>query len=579
MNEHLKRGLAIVIGAVSALCWTTPTVLAQVDVNRVLARVLEDWKDGSTAAPPGVMEQLAGLGSDAAPAVPRLIAALRSPEPAHRAQAVRTLMAIGSTARPAIPELTALIQDSDQRVRQAAMGALSNLGRMAEPSIPALVQASRAGHVPQAVWTLVAIGDPAVPALIDLLKAPDPLVRKAVVEALARLPWTTRMGRPTRIARQLEPLLDSLANDPDLGVRIALMNMLVFQQNPSEATIAGLELLSRDPNPGVRLALVRTLGQTGTIPAALRPDYLTLLKDPERDVRIQAATWLPYRDLAAPAFIDALLEMLKDPAAPIRTAAAQKLRQAHYSQQVWNPQGQLSLRTYTSVALARCPTAFGVLKSALADPESGVRAVAASLLPIWKAEAATLIPLLTDRLKDPVPSVRGESAEALVPFGPAVQNATRTLLAILADPGVQGNEAMPIAVSAARALEAIGGTAKDKMLRILLAQLNSLDQPTRNRACWVLQNLGTNLSRELFRTFVDPRTTRQVQVELMGTVSGLVAQSPGPEALSTGTDTAMPGARRGSPGEPGRDRVADPHRSPSPRGRRHVLRRPPRRPK
>ena len=230
--------------------------------------------------------------------------------------------------------------------------------------------------------------------------------------------------------------------------------------------------------------------------------------------------------------------MLENPAAPIRTAAAQKLRQAHYSQQVWNVQGgrggrnQLNVRTYTSAALARSRTALATLETALADPEPDVRAAAASLLSIWPREAATLIPLLTDRLKDPVPSVRGEAAEALVPFGPAVQSATRTLLAILADPGATGNETMPIALSAARALEAIGGTAKDKMFRILLAQLNSLDQQTRNRARWVLQNLGTKLRREFFQTFLDPRTTRQVQVELMGTLYGLVGQPPEPESLA-----------------------------------------------
>ena len=138
-----------------------------------------------------------------------------------------------------------------------------------------------------------------------------------------------------------------------------------------------------------------------------------LLKDPERGVRIEAATWIPYQDLAAPAFIDALLEMLKDPAASIRGAAAQKLRQTRFSQRLWIRQGQLAERTYTSAALAGSPTAFAVLKSALCDPEPPVRAAAASLLPLWQRETEILIPLLTDRLKDPDASVRGEVAAAL----------------------------------------------------------------------------------------------------------------------------------------------------------------------
>ncbi len=535
MNVHLRPGLVIVLGAAAILAAVAPTAQAQVDVDRVLARVFEEWKEGSTAPPPGVMDRLSGLGADAAPAVPLLIAALRSKEPAHRIQAIRTLMAIGPAARPAVPELTALLQDPDQNVRQTSTWALSSLGKTAETTIPALVQALRAGPERrdfQAVWPLVNLGEPALPALIELLKEPDPALRKAVVEGLARVSWTHRLGRRTTIAVKLEPLLVSLAQDPDLGVRIAVMNLLSFRRKDSGAAIAALQLLSRDPNPAVRLALVRALGQTGMLEASLRPAYLTLLKDPDRDVRIQAATWVPYHDLAAPTFIDALLEMLKDPAIAIRTAAAQKLSQAHYSQQFWKAQGQLALRTYTSAALVRSPTAFAVLKSALADPEPSVRATAATLLPIWKAEAATLIPLLTDRLKDPVANVRGQAAAGLVPFGPAVQGATRSLLAVLANPGGTANEAMPVAASAARALEAIGGPAKDKMLRILLSQLNALDQPTRNRAIWVVQNLGNKLGQQLFRTFTDPRTPRRVQIELMSTLYNQIGQPPRPESLA-----------------------------------------------
>ena len=166
MIKHLKRGLVIVIGALLALSSMAPTVLAQVDVDRALAKVLEEWKDGSTPPPAGVLERLAALGTDAAPAAPLLIAALRSSDATHRAQAARTLMNLGPAARPAIPALTELVRDPDPRVRQVAAWGLSNQAKMAEPSIPALVQALRGGpdrRGIEAVWPLVTIGEPAVP--------------------------------------------------------------------------------------------------------------------------------------------------------------------------------------------------------------------------------------------------------------------------------------------------------------------------------------------------------------------------------------------------------------------------------
>jgi hypothetical protein len=53
MIEHLRRRPVIVGGAVSAPFGTAPTVLAQVDSDRVLAQIFKEWKAGSTAPRPG----------------------------------------------------------------------------------------------------------------------------------------------------------------------------------------------------------------------------------------------------------------------------------------------------------------------------------------------------------------------------------------------------------------------------------------------------------------------------------------------------------------------------------------------
>ena len=365
---------------------------------------------------------------------------------------------------------------------------------------------------------------------MDLLSRPDPAVRKTVVGGLVRIPWTTGFGRTTRIAKTLESRLQAMACDPDLGVRIALTNQLVALRSDSEGTIAAIRTLARDPNPGVRIAVIRALGQSGAIREPLRPAYLRLLEDEDPGVRIEAATYIPHGELTRRAFIDVLLKMLKDPSARIRVATALKLSQADYRQQFWDAESRLSNRHYTSAALLQSPTALAVLKSAVNDSDPDVRASSVKLLNLWPGEAATLIPIVIERLKEPSANVRAEAALTLASFGPASEGATRTLLASLADPGTtDAQAAMQIAIASARALEAIGGVAKAKMFRMLLAQINSLDELTRNRAVGAIHNLGDAVRREVLQTFADPRTTRRVQIELLGTLFGYVGREPGPE--------------------------------------------------
>ena len=148
MSGHLGRGLKIVVGVMALLSAAAPPAQAQVDVDRALARIFEEWKDGSIPPPPGVMDRLANLGTDAAPALPRLIAALHCSNSAYRAQAAQILANLGPAARPAIPALIDLVRDSDQNVRQAVAAALSSLGSMAEPAIPALVENLRSRSRP-----------------------------------------------------------------------------------------------------------------------------------------------------------------------------------------------------------------------------------------------------------------------------------------------------------------------------------------------------------------------------------------------------------------------------------------------
>ena len=380
---------------------------------------------------------------------------------------------------------------------------------------------------------LASIGEPAVPALIELIKDSDPELRKAVVGTLAEPRIWQQSWRPSALATKLAPDLEALARDADIQVRIALGNRLAATHCDSDASLALLRILLRDPNAEVRLAAVKAFGSTSTIPAGLRPEILERLKDRDRDVRVAAAVSIPTYDLASPAIINGLLGSLKDTEAHVRAAASQKLSEARYELLVSTVEGRCSQEIYTSAALARNPNAYAALKSAMADPNGRVRAAAASLLPVFPSETATSIPLLLDRLEDPVESVRGASVAALARFGPAVpQGAMRGLLALLTDPSELAVEGATISTHAARALAAIGGEAKAKMLRILINQLNSLDETVRQRARQILIVLREKVIHEMIQTLADRRSTRCVQIEVLWVLNAVMSgPSPGPPVV------------------------------------------------
>ena len=534
MKARLWLRIRSVIGAITIFALVSSCIAAQIDTDRELARILQDWRDGLKDPPPGVMEKIANLGADATPLVSRLIHLLRSSEPGVRAQSSRILTGLGVAARPAIPALLSLIRDSDPLVRQSAAYALSNQPNLPESSIPILSEAFRVDPGPgrpALFYALLAVGGSAQPVIAELLSDPKPVIRSSLVQYLARFPWTNRFGRPTFTARSLESHLDRLSKDSDLGVRLAVAD-LVGASRPYESSPfwASFRNLSVDPNQRIRAAFVKSMARRRTIPVFIRSDYLKLMEDLDPKVRTEALTWIPYQDLSVRAFVDVLLVKLADPVAEVRAAAIGKLSQAHLKQQFWNPEGKLSLQTRTSEALARHGSAFLVLKAASADSEPILRAGALGLLPVWKENAETVIPLLMNGLRDPDANVRAQAASGLVTFGPEAKIATRALLACLADPGAKDNSATMIAMAAAQALEAIGGSAREKMIWILLAQLNSLDASVVNRSLATLQSLAYRLDRELLQKFADPRTNRHVRMELSKVIFGVAIQRPGADS-------------------------------------------------
>ncbi len=93
---------------------------------------LEKWTEQEAAAD--------ALGRIGPPAVPQLIAALRSQDPEHRLQATQVLARMGSDAKEAVPDLIRLLDDPDERIRKAATRTLGRVGPAAGEAVPALME-------------------------------------------------------------------------------------------------------------------------------------------------------------------------------------------------------------------------------------------------------------------------------------------------------------------------------------------------------------------------------------------------------------------------------------------------------
>jgi HEAT repeat protein len=144
----------------------------------------------------------AALRKSGQPAVPALIEALGTDEPATRVKAARTLGCLGEGAAAAAPALTAALQDDDPDVRLAAAKGLWSVTKAADAVVPALVALlevdgadvqdsdSRRRFLQTVMEALGRIGPPAtvaVPALAAVAKDANRHIRESAAVALRQI--------------------------------------------------------------------------------------------------------------------------------------------------------------------------------------------------------------------------------------------------------------------------------------------------------------------------------------------------------------------------------------------------------
>lgn len=161
--------------------------------------------------------------------------------------------------------------------QDTALQAFSILGETAAPAIPQLTALLTQPHAASAAaWSLIVIGPPALPVLMEALTNRNIYGRERIPYGLARIAGDKRPRLPV--------LLDSL-RDPDPSIRSAAVLALGVLQMEEDTVVSALVPLMRDPDSTVRRQTVRALGRFSRRPELVVPALAQGLDDPNWFVR------------------------------------------------------------------------------------------------------------------------------------------------------------------------------------------------------------------------------------------------------------------------------------------------------
>ncbi|HQP71245.1 MAG TPA: HEAT repeat domain-containing protein, partial [Methanoculleus sp.] len=258
--------------------------------DRPVESLIEDLMSDDGMVRRRAVEAVAERGADA---VDPLIHALAQADKSRRWCIADALAMVGEDA---IPALVAALGDDE-----AQIGAATTLVRMGGPAVPPLIQALadddeevRFG----ARYALREIGDEALPSLIEALDAPERRIRNTAAAILRDLGWTPP---------------DTAASIRCLIAEEAWLDLAAY----GETAIEPLIQILRSRDKGLWWNAARTLGEIGE--AAIGP-LIDLMQQADDEVRPLAAMALAEIGAAG---IDPLIRMLENP--DIRSTAAEAL--------------------------------------------------------------------------------------------------------------------------------------------------------------------------------------------------------------------------------------------------------------
>ncbi|MCZ6676819.1 MAG: HEAT repeat domain-containing protein [Candidatus Poribacteria bacterium] len=425
-----------------------------------------------------VVRMFGQIGQPTEVVVPLLIGKLLDVEEVVRREVVMALKAIGE---PAIPYLVDTMNGEQKQSRFWAAMTLGEIGPPAKETVPVLIEALADADVRTiSAWSLGQIGPDAkeaVPALINQLNDGEFITQEATAEALGRI------GPP---AVDAVPGLIQLLNDENLGVRNQASIALGRIGVPAKAAVPHLiiSILTDEP---VRKSAIEALGDIGPSAQAGGPTLVKMLSDSNWEVRQKAVQSLwnirADRMVAVPAIINALNT---DDSEIVRATAAEVL-------------GKIGVPSVEVVP---------ALIEALINPHAKVHDMAVTSL---EEIGAPAVPALIQTLNHERDYVRGYAAEMLGRIGKKVDTPAKTRITSALIKSSR-NKIAPYQDQVIRALQTIGSPA----VSFLTQSLQDSDTDVRKHAVYLLGEIGKPVGKivlALVQTLNDEQFTVRVATQ------------------------------------------------------------------
>jgi HEAT repeat protein len=414
------------------------------------------------------------IRSQALAALPTLIKALEDQNADIRVEVMAALGGIGPAAKAAVPRITTLLKDHNQLVQRMAAASLWWIDRQAVVAVPVLVegmQDPKMDLVERVGWVYV-LADmgpkarAAVPALITALAGVRKSSRtKSSVELSSVATYALgRIGEPA------VPALITVLRDPDADVRMSATFALSKIGPKAKAAVHALCELAKDGNDGVRQFAVAALGRIGPAAREAVPVLMARLTDPVGRIRFHAAGSLGAIGASAKEAVPALIGRLKDKEKDTRELATWALGRIGPAARTAVPALTEALKTdhehgLAAEALGRIGVEAKGAAPALVTmlEESHGQAKIRAALAHWRitGQEAKALAALKAVLRDGSAADREDAAEALGVMGPQARAAVPNLIAVMHKKGLS----FPQRRAAYRALKKIDPKAAYQALK------------------------------------------------------------------------------------------------------------------
>ncbi len=498
--------------------------------------LIEALKSDDGMARAGAAKALGGIGPNARDAIPGLIANLRIDQPEERREMIDALALIGRDAVPALGEalgsseavvragaalalaeigqdalsLAAKVADAtaretDPTARAALFGAIPKTGVEPTRAVELLLRGVKDDNAEvrhaaiNAIYLLRSANDRLIPALVTLLRDPNPTLSERAAIVLGRLGPGASSAVPAllEVARKRTPpppaYIDALGQIGPAAVPGVLH--AIEQENPDQLTrdhwsvkclqgigggaISPLATALADSKVSIRLVAARALGELGPVAAPAFGALVAAAGDADPRVRATVLGALVNTRVQTLSAVSRLESALKDSSPIVRLTAAQLVPHLGESARPLAPTLLATLAdrdpavrlavmealpTLGSGATPSIDPLLQLLPTADAETRARVLTVFAGI----GAGAKTALPEIRHRLSDPDPAVR---AAALSAFAKIEEPDPRVpvLIAALDDPS------LPVRQAAAKEIASVGDKARDATSR-LTAMLQHEDE-------------------------------------------------------------------------------------------------------